>query len=148
MRRPIFVCSWHLPMKLPRESSPRPSSFEFAVVLEGVSEAKEVLPVIGRILDSLSEGTAVGGHEVNSSTSVGIAMFPESYDQALRDSMPRLPSPSQPGSRSLRVPPGSGLSEGTTVLERHQGTMFQNRDCPKSSSSRTTPGAPLSALSK
>ena len=50
---------------------------EFAVVLEGVSEAKEVLPVIERIIDSLAELTHVGAHEVNSSTSIGIAMYPE-----------------------------------------------------------------------
>ena len=50
---------------------------EFAVVLEGVSEAKEVLPVIERIIDSLADLTSVRGHEVNSSTSVGIAMYPE-----------------------------------------------------------------------
>jgi len=50
---------------------------EFAVVLEGVSEAREVLPVIERIIDSLADLTSVRGHEVNSSTSVGIAMYPE-----------------------------------------------------------------------
>jgi diguanylate cyclase (GGDEF)-like protein len=50
---------------------------EFAVILEGVSEAKEVLPVIERIITSLSEVTSIDGHEVNSSTSVGIAMYPE-----------------------------------------------------------------------
>ena len=50
---------------------------EFAVILEGVSEAKEVLPVIERIIASLSEVTMIDGHEVNSSTSVGIAMYPE-----------------------------------------------------------------------
>jgi diguanylate cyclase (GGDEF)-like protein len=50
---------------------------EFAVVLEGVSEAKEVLPVIERIVESLREVTTVDGHEVNTSTSIGIAMYPE-----------------------------------------------------------------------
>ena len=50
---------------------------EFAVMLEGVSEAKEVLPVIERIIDSLGEVTQIDGHEVNSSISVGIAMYPE-----------------------------------------------------------------------
>jgi diguanylate cyclase (GGDEF)-like protein len=50
---------------------------EFAVVLEDVSEAREVLPVIERILDSLREVTTIDGHELNSSTSVGIAMYPE-----------------------------------------------------------------------
>jgi len=50
---------------------------EFAVILEGVSEAKQVLPVIERILESLSQVTTIDGHEVNSSTSVGIAMYPE-----------------------------------------------------------------------
>jgi diguanylate cyclase (GGDEF)-like protein len=50
---------------------------EFAVILEGVSEAKEVLPVIERIIGSLSDVTTIDGHEVNSSTSVGIAMYPE-----------------------------------------------------------------------
>ena len=50
---------------------------EFAVVLEGVSEAKEVLPVIQRIVESLREVTTVDGHEVNTSTSIGIAMYPE-----------------------------------------------------------------------
>jgi diguanylate cyclase (GGDEF)-like protein len=50
---------------------------EFAVILEGVSEAKEVLPVIERIVESLREVTTVDGHEVNTSTSIGIAMYPE-----------------------------------------------------------------------
>ena len=50
---------------------------EFAVVLEGVSEAKEVLPVIERIIKSLGEVTSIDGHEVKTSTSVGIAMYPE-----------------------------------------------------------------------
>ena len=50
---------------------------EFAVVLEGVSEAKEVLPVIERIIASLGEVTQIDGREVNSSISVGIAMYPE-----------------------------------------------------------------------
>jgi diguanylate cyclase (GGDEF)-like protein len=50
---------------------------EFAVVLEGVIEAKEVLPVIERIIDSLGELTEIDGHEVSSSISVGIAMYPE-----------------------------------------------------------------------
>ncbi len=50
---------------------------EFAVILEGVSEAREVLPVIERIIESLNEVTTIDGHEVNSSTSVGIAMYPE-----------------------------------------------------------------------
>ena len=50
---------------------------EFAVVLEGVSEAKEVLPVIERIIASLGEVTQIDGREVNSSISIGIAMYPE-----------------------------------------------------------------------
>jgi len=50
---------------------------EFAVILEGVSEAREVLPVVERIIDSLSEVTTIGGHQVKASTSVGIAMYPE-----------------------------------------------------------------------
>jgi len=50
---------------------------EFAVILEGVSEAKEVLPVIERIIKSLGEVTTIDGQEVNTSTSVGIAMYPE-----------------------------------------------------------------------
>jgi len=50
---------------------------EFAVVLEGVSEAKEVLPVIERIVNSLREVTAIDGHAVNTSISTGIAMYPE-----------------------------------------------------------------------
>ena len=50
---------------------------EFAVVLEGVNEAKEVLPVIERIVNSLREVNMVDGHEVMTSTSVGIAMYPE-----------------------------------------------------------------------
>ena len=50
---------------------------EFAVVLEGVSEAKEVLPVIERIVDSLADLSTLSGHDVNSSTSVGVAMYPE-----------------------------------------------------------------------
>ncbi|MGB8329473.1 MAG: EAL domain-containing protein [Polyangiales bacterium] len=50
---------------------------EFAVILEGVSEAREVLPVIERIIDSLSAVTTIDGHAVKTSTSVGIAMYPE-----------------------------------------------------------------------
>ncbi len=50
---------------------------EFAVILEGVSEAKEVLPVIERIIGNLNELTTIDGHEIKTSTSVGIAMYPE-----------------------------------------------------------------------
>ena len=50
---------------------------EFAVVLEDVHEAKEVLPVIERIVNSLRQVTNVDGHEVNTSSSIGIAMYPE-----------------------------------------------------------------------
>lgn len=50
---------------------------EFAVILEGVSEAKEVLPVVERIIESLEEVKTIDGHEVNSSTSIGIAMYPD-----------------------------------------------------------------------
>jgi diguanylate cyclase (GGDEF)-like protein len=50
---------------------------EFAVILEGVSEAREVLPVVERIIESLSAVTRIDGHEVKTSTSIGIAMYPE-----------------------------------------------------------------------
>lgn len=50
---------------------------EFAVILEGVSEAKEVLAVIERITSGLADVTSIDGHEVKSSTSIGIAMYPE-----------------------------------------------------------------------
>ncbi|MEM8607557.1 MAG: EAL domain-containing protein [Myxococcota bacterium] len=50
---------------------------EFAVILEGVSEAKEVLPVVERIMASLEELKTVEGNEVNTSTSIGIAMYPD-----------------------------------------------------------------------
>ena len=50
---------------------------EFAVILEGVSEAKEVLPVIERIIRSLGDVNAIEGHSVNSSISIGVAMYPE-----------------------------------------------------------------------
>jgi len=50
---------------------------EFAVILEGVSEAKEVLPVIERIMSSIEEVKTLDGHEVSSSTSIGIAMYPD-----------------------------------------------------------------------
>lgn len=50
---------------------------EFAVILEGVSEAKEVLPVIERIIESLEVPSNIDGHEIKSSTSIGIAMYPE-----------------------------------------------------------------------
>ena len=50
---------------------------EFAVVLEGVSEAREVLPVIERIVASLREVRTVDGHEINAAVSIGIAIYPE-----------------------------------------------------------------------
>ena len=50
---------------------------EFAVILEGVSEAREVLPVVERIFESLSDLTTIDQQEINSSTSVGIAMYPQ-----------------------------------------------------------------------
>jgi len=50
---------------------------EFAVILEGVSEAKEVLPVVERIIESLEAIKTIDGNEVNSSTSIGIAMYPD-----------------------------------------------------------------------
>lgn len=49
---------------------------EFAVILEGVSETREVLPVIERILTSLAAPTIIDQHEVKSTTSIGIAMYP------------------------------------------------------------------------
>ncbi|MEM7435209.1 MAG: EAL domain-containing protein [Myxococcota bacterium] len=50
---------------------------EFAVILEGVSEAKEVLPVVERIMASLEAVKTIEGNEVTSSTSIGIAMYPD-----------------------------------------------------------------------
>ncbi|MGD8826183.1 MAG: EAL domain-containing protein, partial [Myxococcales bacterium] len=50
---------------------------EFAIVLEGVSEAKEVLAVVERITESLGHLTSIEGHAIKSSTSIGIAMYPE-----------------------------------------------------------------------
>ena len=50
---------------------------EFAIILEGVTEAKEVLPVVERIFKSLSELKTIGEQEIKSSTSIGIAMYPE-----------------------------------------------------------------------
>jgi diguanylate cyclase (GGDEF)-like protein len=50
---------------------------EFAVILEGVSEAREVVPVVERIFESLSELTTIDQQEISSSTSVGIAMYPQ-----------------------------------------------------------------------
>ena len=50
---------------------------EFAVILEGVSEAKEVLPVVERIMESLEGLKSIDGNQVNSSTSIGIAMYPD-----------------------------------------------------------------------
>lgn len=50
---------------------------EFAVILEGVSEAKEVLPVVERIMTSLEDLETIDGNEVNTSTSIGIAMYPD-----------------------------------------------------------------------
>jgi diguanylate cyclase (GGDEF)-like protein len=50
---------------------------EFAIVLEGVSEAKEVLAVVERITASLGHLTSIEGHAIKSSTSIGIAMYPE-----------------------------------------------------------------------
>ncbi len=50
---------------------------EFAVVLEDVSEAREVLPVIERIIHSLEQPASIDGHEIKTSTSIGIAIYPE-----------------------------------------------------------------------
>jgi len=50
---------------------------EFAVILEGVSEAKEVLPVVERIMESLEEVKTIDGNQVTSSTSIGISMYPD-----------------------------------------------------------------------
>jgi len=50
---------------------------EFAVILEGVSEAKEVLPVVERIIENLQTLRSIDGNEVTSSSSIGIAMYPD-----------------------------------------------------------------------
>ncbi len=50
---------------------------EFAVILEGVSEAREVLPVVERIFESLSHLSSIDQNEIGSSTSIGIAMYPQ-----------------------------------------------------------------------
>lgn len=50
---------------------------EFAVILEDVSEAREVLPVIERIIHGLGQPASIDGHEIKTSTSIGIAIYPE-----------------------------------------------------------------------
>jgi len=50
---------------------------EFTVVLSELAGAEEVATVARRLLDVLSEGYELGGHEVYTTTSIGIALAPE-----------------------------------------------------------------------
>ncbi len=50
---------------------------EFAVVLEGVGEAREIVTVLQRIMESIGSLTEIEDHRVKTSVSVGIAMYPE-----------------------------------------------------------------------
>ncbi|HVN31819.1 MAG TPA: EAL domain-containing protein, partial [Thermoanaerobaculaceae bacterium] len=54
---------------------------EFAVLLEGISEVNDAVRVAKRIQDELQEPFQVEGHEVFTSTSIGIAVSTPDYDR-------------------------------------------------------------------
>jgi diguanylate cyclase (GGDEF)-like protein/PAS domain S-box-containing protein len=56
---------------------------EFTVVLADVAGPEEVATVAGRILDILSETYVLGGREVFTTTSIGIALCPEDGDRVV-----------------------------------------------------------------
>ncbi len=59
---------------------------EFAIILEEMSDARDVAPVAQDILDTLSESFVLDGHEIPVTASIGIAVRPPSEaDRLLKD---------------------------------------------------------------
>ncbi|KAA3626880.1 MAG: EAL domain-containing protein [Proteobacteria bacterium] len=50
---------------------------EFVLVLRGIQEAEEILPVVTKIISSLAQPFAIDAHQLNISCSVGISIFPD-----------------------------------------------------------------------
>lgn len=50
---------------------------EFVIVLEGLKSSEEAEKIAQKILDSMKEAVDLGKHSIQASTSIGIAMMPE-----------------------------------------------------------------------
>ncbi|WP_460846423.1 putative bifunctional diguanylate cyclase/phosphodiesterase [Nocardioides ultimimeridianus] len=57
----------------PEDTCARLGGDEFAILIEDIADAQQAVAAAERILDGISEGATVGGHEVFVSASIGIA---------------------------------------------------------------------------
>jgi diguanylate cyclase (GGDEF)-like protein/PAS domain S-box-containing protein len=55
---------------------------EFTLIVEGVDDAAQFIPVAEKIRDSLSSPISVDGHEIFVSTSIGITVYPRDAEEA------------------------------------------------------------------
>ncbi len=79
---------------------------EFAVLLDGVSEMRDVLPLAQRMLDATSEPFRLQGHEFIIQLSLGIAISSTGYDlaeDAMRDADIAMYKSKETGGASFRI---------------------------------------------
>jgi len=65
----------------------RLSGDEFVIVLENVAQASDITGICQKILDSISQPLSVMGHEITSTASIGVSLYPrdgDSIDQLLK----------------------------------------------------------------
>lgn len=65
----------------------RLSGDEFVIVLENVAQASDITGICQKILDSISQPLSVMGHEISSTASIGVSLYPrdgDSIDQLLK----------------------------------------------------------------
>ncbi len=79
---------------------------EFAVLVDGVSDVRDVLPLAQRMLDATSEPFQLGGHEFIIQLSVGIALSTTGYElaeDAMRDADIAMYKSKETGGASFRI---------------------------------------------
>jgi len=57
---------------------------EFTILIEDLHNAEDALNVARKIIQTVSQPSAIGGHELNVSASIGMALFPENGDAPIK----------------------------------------------------------------
>lgn len=57
---------------------------EFTILIDDLHDAKDALSVARKIIHAVSQPSAIGGHELNVSASIGMALFPENGDAPIK----------------------------------------------------------------
>ncbi|MHB1583496.1 MAG: putative bifunctional diguanylate cyclase/phosphodiesterase, partial [Acidimicrobiales bacterium] len=90
---------------------------EFAILLPGLADLSATAALADRILDTLQRPYAVGGHEMHTSASIGVAMYPEhgdTYDDLLSHASDAMHRAKAAGRGTFRI-----YSPSTTTSDVH-----------------------------